>query len=230
MKSRPKILAAAISEFAEKGYEGATTAGIARRAKTVQPLVHHHFGSKAALFRAVVDSLFEELKGTGILEASGPDDAIGLVQRLVDFTARRPELARIWIVEAARRSPQSEYVLERHIGPLTRAVRPRLLGAARRGLFPGIDANFLLYAILGMASYPFLAPEHVRGMSGADAHSPRFAQRYAEALRRLLKHPVPRAPGAPRPAAGRAVGQGPRPSPPGVTKTRRSPGVGVAGQ
>src|SRR5262245_38825505 len=55
------ILAAAISEFAARGYDGATTAEIARRARVTQPLVHHHFGSKALLWRAAMDQLYAEL-------------------------------------------------------------------------------------------------------------------------------------------------------------------------
>src|SRR5689334_24769372 len=60
-KARPALLKAAILEFAEKGYEGATTAGIARRARSNQPLVHHYFGSKEELFRVVLEVLFAEL-------------------------------------------------------------------------------------------------------------------------------------------------------------------------
>src|SRR5947208_3696369 len=44
---RERILAAAIRSFSEVGYEGTTTAGLARDAGVTQPLVHHHFGSKA---------------------------------------------------------------------------------------------------------------------------------------------------------------------------------------
>jgi AcrR family transcriptional regulator len=49
-------LTAATREFADKGFAGATTVGIAKRARTTQPLVHHHFGSKAELFDLVLHS------------------------------------------------------------------------------------------------------------------------------------------------------------------------------
>src|SRR5437016_2873742 len=58
---RERILSAAIRAFAEVGYAGATTAGIARDAGVTQPLVHHHFGSKDGLWRAAVDAVFSNI-------------------------------------------------------------------------------------------------------------------------------------------------------------------------
>jgi AcrR family transcriptional regulator len=61
--TRGLILEAALAEFAEHGYQGATTASIARRVGVTQPLVHYHFGSKEALWRTTVDGLFTKLTG-----------------------------------------------------------------------------------------------------------------------------------------------------------------------
>ena len=49
---------AAAEEFEEKGYPGATTAGIARRAEVAEALLFNHFGSKAKLFQ---DTIFKPL-------------------------------------------------------------------------------------------------------------------------------------------------------------------------
>lgn len=48
--ARERILSAAIEEFGEAGYDGATIRGIAARAGVDSALVHHHFGAKADLF------------------------------------------------------------------------------------------------------------------------------------------------------------------------------------
>lgn len=52
---RTRILAAAAAEFEAKGYEGTSMRGVAAAAGVDSALVHHHFGSKADLFTAVVD-------------------------------------------------------------------------------------------------------------------------------------------------------------------------------
>ena len=57
---REEILDAAMEEFAERGYHGASTEDIARRAGISQPYVFRLFGTKKALFTAVVARCFRE--------------------------------------------------------------------------------------------------------------------------------------------------------------------------
>lgn len=52
---RERILAAATAQFGELGYQATTVRGIAEIAGVDPALVHHHFGTKAELFAAVVD-------------------------------------------------------------------------------------------------------------------------------------------------------------------------------
>jgi AcrR family transcriptional regulator len=54
---RARILDAALSEFVEHGYAGASTAGIAERAGVAKALVFHYFSSKDELFVAVAESV-----------------------------------------------------------------------------------------------------------------------------------------------------------------------------
>lgn len=51
---RERILAAAATEFRERGYEAASLRSIARRAGVDAALVHHYFEDKAGLFTQVV--------------------------------------------------------------------------------------------------------------------------------------------------------------------------------
>jgi AcrR family transcriptional regulator len=53
-----KLIEAAVEEFQEKGYGGATTAAIARRAHVSEALLFTHFKSKAQLFK---DTIFRPL-------------------------------------------------------------------------------------------------------------------------------------------------------------------------
>src|SRR5215468_11856550 len=57
---REEILEAAVQEFAEHGYHGGSTEGIARRAGISQPYVFRLFGTKQELFKAVVARCFRE--------------------------------------------------------------------------------------------------------------------------------------------------------------------------
>lgn len=57
---RHLILEAARGVFAERGYDGATTREIARRAKTTTVMLFRHFGSKEQLFQQAVFEPFEQ--------------------------------------------------------------------------------------------------------------------------------------------------------------------------
>lgn len=58
---RELVLEAATRVFGERGYVGATTDGVARAAGVSQPYVVRMFGSKSALFAAVLERSLERL-------------------------------------------------------------------------------------------------------------------------------------------------------------------------
>lgn len=92
--ARERIVSAAVEEFAEKGYDGATIRAIAVRAGVDSSLVHHYFGSKSDLFSAVVDTpVRPDLAVKDLLE--GPREDLG--QRIVRYvleTWDRPEVQK----------------------------------------------------------------------------------------------------------------------------------------
>ena len=80
--ARARIIAAAVDEFAERGYDGATIRSIAGRAGVDSALVHHYFGTKADLFaEAVGMPLRPDMDVPAIL--AGPRDEVG--ERLVRY-------------------------------------------------------------------------------------------------------------------------------------------------
>jgi AcrR family transcriptional regulator len=77
---REQVVAAAITEFAEQGYQAASTAAIARRAGISQPYIYALFPSKQELFIAVHDVVigrilqaFTEAAGRGSTSAEKLD-------------------------------------------------------------------------------------------------------------------------------------------------------------
>src|SRR5246127_5006257 len=57
---REDVLDAALVEFADQGFEGASTEDIARRAGISQPYLFRLFGTKKELFKAAVARCFRE--------------------------------------------------------------------------------------------------------------------------------------------------------------------------
>ena len=80
--SRARIIAAAVDEFGERGYDGSTIRSIAARAGVDSALVHHYFGTKADLFAdAVGIPLRPDVDVPAIV--AGPRDEVG--ERLVRY-------------------------------------------------------------------------------------------------------------------------------------------------
>lgn len=92
--SRERIIAAAVDDFAEKGYDGATIRSIAARAGVDSALVHHYFGTKADLFAdAVGIPLRPDVDVPRIL--TGPRAEVG--ERLIRYVLEgfeQPEVRR----------------------------------------------------------------------------------------------------------------------------------------
>ncbi|WP_435742450.1 TetR family transcriptional regulator [Microbacterium sp. PMB16] len=92
--SRDRIIAAAVDEFGEQGYDGATIRSIAVRAGVDSALVHHYFGTKADLFaEAVGIPLRPDIDVPGII--AGPRGEVG--ERLVRYVLEafeQPDIRR----------------------------------------------------------------------------------------------------------------------------------------
>lgn len=183
---RAEILAAATREFADRGYSGATTAGIARLAGVTQPLVHHHFGSKQGLWEAVIEALFQELRevvAQATRQVEGKDRRTRLEHLLraaVLFSGRRPELARLLRTESSAGGEAFEALFEKwRQGPMSFLQR-ELAAAVEDGTMRPIDPRFAYFAIIGAITQAFAEPKTARRTSGLDVTDERFIAQYAD--------------------------------------------------
>src|SRR5581483_699907 len=62
IETRVSILNAAIAEFAEKGFEGASIRAIADRLGLQHPLITYHYRSKTVLWRAAAQHAFAQIR------------------------------------------------------------------------------------------------------------------------------------------------------------------------
>ena len=84
--NRAGIVAAAIDEFAARGFKGASMDAIAARTHTTRALINYYFGSKEKLYLAVLESVYAEIREAEAkldLDHLTPVDA---VRRIVEFT------------------------------------------------------------------------------------------------------------------------------------------------
>ncbi|KAF4407446.1 TetR/AcrR family transcriptional regulator [Streptomyces lycii] len=80
--ARERILEAARTVFAERGYDKASIRAIAGRAGVDPALVHHYFGTKEQIFAAAIELSFEPALALPYLMAQGPE---GVGERMARF-------------------------------------------------------------------------------------------------------------------------------------------------
>ncbi|MFJ9111559.1 TetR family transcriptional regulator [Streptomyces sp. NPDC102283] len=118
--ARTRILEAARTEFAERGYDRTSIRGIARAAGVDAALVHHYFGTKDEVFAAAVEVTFEPALVVHTVLGGPPE---GLGERLARFflsvwedpATRSPLLAilRSALTHEAAAKVLREFVLRR---------------------------------------------------------------------------------------------------------------------
>ena len=111
--TRAQVLAAARTEFATRGYDGASVRGIARAADVDPALVHHYFGSKEQVFVAAMALPFDPSAVLPGVLAGDPDGLAERVLRLFlsvyeDPASREPFLA---LLRSAMSSEQAAAML-----------------------------------------------------------------------------------------------------------------------
>jgi TetR/AcrR family transcriptional regulator len=198
-KTRERVENAALQAFAESGFEAASTREIAARAGVSQQLITYHFKSKLALWKAVANRIFAQLRDAltarlhgleGVEEATR---ARLLLREYIRFSADHPEVARFMMHEGARRGPRLAWLVERHLRPLFEAAQRLIAEAQARGLAPAGDPIHIAYLLVG-ATMLFSQSAEFELLAGRDARSPEVVEAHVELVLRLLL-------GVPRPAA-----------------------------
>src|ERR1700747_2780310 len=79
--TRKMILEAALTEFAQRGFDGTSTRTIADRVGIQHPLITYHYRTKDILWRAVAENAFAEIRESWDLRIP-PDSSLGAVDRV----------------------------------------------------------------------------------------------------------------------------------------------------
>lgn len=99
--SRSAILDAAEALFAGKGFAGASMRTLAATAGVSQALIHHHFGTKAGLWKAVKERFAQQLADSQILgldriaSVDPVEHMLGTMTAYADFLEANPHITRL---------------------------------------------------------------------------------------------------------------------------------------
>jgi TetR/AcrR family transcriptional regulator len=85
-ENRSRIIAAAIEEFAARGFKGASMDAIAARTQTTRALINYYFGSKDKLYIGVLEKVYQEIREAETQLDLDDLPPVEAVRRIVDVT------------------------------------------------------------------------------------------------------------------------------------------------
>jgi len=185
-----KLLAAARLEFARNGLAGARVDDIAARAGVNKQLVYHYFGDKDALYFAVLQGMYHEIRDHGrklCLDGLDPDQTLRkLILSTFDYLVLYPDFVSI-LNDENRNDAAHLRDLERfsEIGVSLLQLFSRTLNrGVRDGLFRrGVNPEQLYISIAALSYFYFSGMPTLSVMLGKDLAS-------KTALRQRRKHVV----------------------------------------
>ena len=193
-RSRERILRAALEEFARKGFDGTTTAAIARHAGVTQPLVHYHFNSKVALWKAAVHSAFaaSALAFAGVEQElcglDGIDQLKVMTRRYVRFSASHPELARIVSHESMQGGERLEWLNDEAIGGRFDWFGDLFQKGVADGWMKPLPVMHVLSCIGASGAYLFMVRASVLETYGVDVTDPVVVEQHADTVIEMFFH------------------------------------------
>ena len=154
---RERILCAAMETFIEKGYAGASTLAIARRARVSKRELYALFGSKQAMLAACIADRAQRMGVPGALPRPRSRQMLAaLLARFGTVLLREicsPEVIAVFrlAVLEAQRSPEVARTLDAHGRRASRAAARRVLARARAaGLIGGGDLRAMTEQYLAL--------------------------------------------------------------------------------
>jgi AcrR family transcriptional regulator len=177
---RVSILAAATEVFSEAGYRRGTMAEVARRVGVSEPVIFQNFGSKAAVFAAVLEEATGRITAA-IQDRAAANESVGAWLReflgpehLTRAHARSTHAVLFADAMSVTTEPQVREAIRRAHRALARTIadllgRGQAEGSVRRDLDPQAAAWWLLslLASQGFRSATMPGPRHLEAELGA---------------------------------------------------------------
>ncbi len=149
-RRRRQLLEVALGSFAASGYHATSMEGIADSAEVSKPVLYQHFGSKAELFRELIDQVGTDLLGAVTAAAAAEEDPYSRVlagfRSYFGFVGGQPAAFTLLFDSGARQSPE--------FSAAVRSVEARIAGTIGELIEVDIDPShreLLAFGIVGLA-------------------------------------------------------------------------------
>ncbi len=145
-----RILRAAESIFADRGFGGATTAAIAAAANLPKANIHYYFGTKKQLYRAVLDNILNLCLAPmdDIHTDADPAEALtSYIRTKIWYSKTRPSASKVFANELLHGAPQLDGYLGGHLRELVEEKAAVINNWIEDGRMSPIDPIHLFFLI-----------------------------------------------------------------------------------
>ena len=194
--SYDKILVAAETLFARRGYSGVGLSEIAEASGLGKSSLFHHFRNKPQLYAAVSTRILGQIEARLLRSLAAGGDPVARLERwldeMIDLLAENPTWARVLLRslfeddDLPGDTPE-ELEGRRAIGEIMGNVANLLREGMSAGLFRAAHVHHLLLTLVGVVVFPFASGEFGAEVLGKDIFDAAEVRRRKRELRDLLR-------------------------------------------
>lgn len=187
-----RLIKAAVSLFAQHGFDAVSTGAVATAAGLTQSMVHYHFGTKDKLWNAAVEHIMQAHGNMFSLHLEDLRDVDPLarlkimVRRFITANAAEPDLNRIILHEGMKDSPRLKWLAQRYMvrgyATFNSAIEAAIASGAVRRLPPRDVTNI----IVGACVTTFTLSRLLKEVYGDDATSAEAVSSLSDTLLEVL--------------------------------------------
>jgi TetR/AcrR family transcriptional regulator len=192
LETRDTILRAALAEFADKGYDGASIRAIADRTELQHQLITYHFKTKEILWKAVAGHVFERIRT--LWDERAPEGSnmtpIGRVREqyrtVFNVSLEFADFHHFMLRESRLGSPRMPWLAEKFLKPLMARLLTQIAAAQAEGDLPPGDPVLLHYMLIGMTTALSSLGGDMAATSGRSPENPAVVANYWTLLEVVL--------------------------------------------
>ena len=185
------ILKAALSEFAEKGFDAASIRNIGERAGIRHPLITFYYPTKEILWQAVAEHFLSTIHESwdarvkDLTDLSPKERVREEFRALFEIQMQNPDFHHFMVRESRPGSPRLAWLADTILAPMANRVLPQIRLAQAANDLPAGDAILVHYMMIGMTSALASLGAEITAVTGLVVDQ-KVADAYLDLIERVL--------------------------------------------
>jgi len=191
--NKEKIISAATRVFARHGYRGSTVDKIAGKARMSKSNLLYYYGSKHALYIAVLRKIYdiwlEPLRELDV-EQDPETELSSYIDRKIEHSRLYPLASKIWATEIISGAPVLKSVLETDLRETVRKKSKVLRTWMKQGKIAKFDPQHFLFMIWTITQHYADFSTQIESVTGKSLNDDAFYRQTKKNIKQIVMHGV----------------------------------------